>query len=65
MNINNSVEITVLVELFSTFFEKSTNAHSHKDILLKYLNQFKNFLYKNSSNLENGFAFLEEMKSNV
>jgi len=38
MNINNSVEITVLVELFSTFFEKSANTHLHKDLLLKYLN---------------------------
>ena len=62
MNVNNSVEITVLVELFSTFFEKSTSSHSQKDILLKYLNQFKNFLYKNSNSLENGFKFLEEMK---
>ena len=35
---NNSVEITVLVELFSTFFEKSVNSVQNKDILLKYLN---------------------------
>ena len=35
---NNSVEITVLVELFSTFFEKSVNPEQNKDTLLKYLN---------------------------
>ena len=35
---NNSVEITVLVELFSTFFEKSVSSIENKETLLKYLN---------------------------
>ena len=44
---NKSVEITVLVELFSTFFDKITLSHPEKDFLMKELSNFKNFLYSN------------------
>ena len=55
---NKSVETTVLVELFSTFFEKITLAHPEKDFLMKELAKFKNFIYTNQDNLEKGFDFL-------
>lgn len=44
---DKSVEITVLVELFSTFFEKITFSHPEKDVLMKNLAKFKAFLYGN------------------
>ena len=40
---NKSVEITVLVELFSTFFEKITLTHPDKDALMKYLSAVQEF----------------------
>ncbi|KAL4508177.1 hypothetical protein ABPG72_021550 [Tetrahymena utriculariae] len=59
---DKSVEITVLVELFSTFFEKITFVHPDKEILIKNLSKFKNFLYGNQQNLEKGYEFLQSMK---
>ena len=42
---NKSVETTILVELFSTFYEKITMNHPDKDQLMKDLLNFKGFLY--------------------
>lgn len=44
---NKRVEVTALVELFSTFFEKIAFTHSEKDIMMKNLAKFKTFLYGN------------------
>jgi hypothetical protein len=55
---NKQVEITVLVELFSTFFEKITLTHPDKDSLMKHLSKFKSFLYSNQENLEKGYEYL-------
>jgi len=56
-----AVEITVLVELFSTFFEKITTAHPEKEVLMKNLGKFKSFLYGNQQSLEKGHDFLAAM----
>ncbi len=41
----NQTESTVLVELFSTFFDKLIKDHPDKHALQKNLNDFKNILY--------------------
>lgn len=47
MSNQQQVEITVLVELFSTFFDKITFSHPERDIMMKDLSQFKEVLYQN------------------
>jgi hypothetical protein len=42
---SKSVETTVIVELFSTFFDKLTANHPEKSMLNNSLSDFKNFLY--------------------
>lgn len=49
---DNSIEVTVLVELFSTFFEKITLQHPEKEILMKDLSKFKSSIYQNQNNLQ-------------
>lgn len=59
---NQQVEITVLVELFSTFFDKITVSHPERDTMIKDLSQFKESLYQHQDNLDQVYSFLDILK---
>ena len=55
-----SSELTVIVELFSTFAEKVFSNDPQKDLLSKYLLDFKTNIYNNTDNLENVQNFFQK-----
>lgn len=62
---NKQVETTVLIELFSTFYEKIILNHPQKDFLMKELSKFKSYLYLNQDNMDSCFEFLKSLSSNL
>jgi hypothetical protein len=59
------VELTVQVDLFSSFYEKLFSNHQDKSNLLNYLDRLKNYLYQNPSNLERGLDFISDLECEI
>lgn len=56
-----SVERPTLIELFSTFFDRMSSNHPHRDVMIKELYYFKSHLYSNDNQVIR--SFLESISS--
>eukprot|EP01017_Pseudomicrothorax_dubius_P030670 TRINITY_DN3847_c0_g2_i1.p1 TRINITY_DN3847_c0_g2~~TRINITY_DN3847_c0_g2_i1.p1 ORF type:complete len:814 (-),score=173.82 TRINITY_DN3847_c0_g2_i1:143-2584(-) len=60
-NSYTNVETTVIIELFSTFFEKLTWSHPQRESLLKTLQTFKYTLYNNQHDLKRCYTLIDSL----